>query len=121
MSAWVWIAIVLVGGLGASGRFLLDSLVTERAGRTFPYGTLTVNLSGAFALGLLAGLAVEGDAYLIVGTAGLGSFTTFSTWMFETQRLVEDAEISRAIVNALLSLAAGFAAVVVGHVIGANA
>jgi fluoride exporter len=121
VSAWVWGAVVVVGGIGAVGRFLLDSLVSARARHDFPYGTLAVNTSGALVLGLLAGLAVEADVYVIAGTAALGSYTTFSTWMFETHRLAEDLETRRAVINVLVSLAAGFLAAVVGHAIGANA
>lgn len=120
MSAWVWLAVVVVGGLGAIGRFLLDSLIAGRAGRDFPYGTFTINIIGALLLGLLAGLAVEANLYLIAGTATLGSFTTFSTWMLETHRLGEDTEVPRAVINVLLSLAVGFGAAALGHTIGAH-
>lgn len=120
MSVWIWLAVLLVGGLGAIGRFLLDSLIAGRAGREFPYGTLTVNLLGALVLGLLAGLTIAPNLYTIAGTGTIGSFTTFSTWMFETHRLAEDSEIPRAIVNTLLSLVSGFAIALLGHAIGAR-
>lgn len=118
MSAWIWLAVLLVGGLGAIGRFLLDSLIAGRAGREFPYGTFAVNLLGALLLGLLAGLALAPNLYTIVGTGTIGSFTTFSTWMFETHRLAEDSEVPRAIANTLFSLASGFAIALLGHSIG---
>lgn len=121
MSAWVWLAVLLVGGVGAIGRFVVDSLIAGRAGREFPYGTFTINMLGALVLGLLAGLGVTSTLYTVVGTATIGSFTTFSTWMFETHRLTEDSEIPRAILNTLLSLAAGFAIALLGHAIGAHA
>ena len=121
MSAWVWIAVLFVGGLGAIGRFLLDSLISGRAGRQFPYGTFTINLLGALGLGLLAGLALSPTLYTIAGTATIGSFTTFSTWMLETHRLTEDSEIPRAILNTLASLVAGFAIALLGHAIGVRA
>lgn len=121
MSAWVWIAVVIVGGLGAIARFLLDSLIAARARRDFPYGTFAINISGALVLGLLAGLAIDSDAYVIAGTATIGSFTTFSTWMLESHRLAEDSELTRASANVLLSLLVGFAAAVLGHAIGAHA
>ena len=54
-----------------------------------------VNLTGAALLGLLVGLGFTGDRLLLAGTATLGSYTTFSTWMLETQRLVEDGELAR--------------------------
>ena len=68
MSAAAWVAIGLAGGCGAVGRALLTHLVNIRAGRAFPYGTLAVNLSGAIALGVLAGSGLSGDALRILGT-----------------------------------------------------
>jgi fluoride exporter len=121
VSGWVWLAVAVVGGLGAIGRFLLDSLIAERAGRDFPLGTFTVNITGALVLGLLTGLAIEGNLLVIAGTATIGSYTTFSTWMLETHRLAEDAEIPRAVINAAVSLVVGLAAVALGHTIGAHA
>lgn len=121
MSDWVWLAVAGVGALGAIGRFLLDSLIAEHAGRDFPYGTFTINVTGALILGLLTGLALEGNLFLIVGTATIGSYTTFSTWMLETHRLAEDREPVRSALNIAISLLAGFAAAVVGHTIGAHA
>jgi fluoride exporter len=57
---------------------------------------------------------------VLAGTATLGSYTTFSTWMLETHRLAEDAKIRVAIVNIVLSLAVGIAAVALGRTIGGN-
>lgn len=121
MSAWVWVAVLFIGGVGAIARFLLDSLIAGRAGREFPYGTFTINMLGALVLGLLAGLGITPTLYTIAGTATIGSFTTFSTWMLETHRLTEDSEIPRAILNTLLSLIAGFALALLGHTIGVRA
>jgi CrcB protein len=120
MSDWVWLAVAIVGGLGAIGRFLLDSMIGEHIGRDFPFGTFAINISGALILGLLTGLAVEGNLLVIAGTATIGSYTTFSTWMFETHRLAEDRELPRALINAGVSLLAGFGAAVLGHAIGAH-
>jgi fluoride exporter len=121
VSAWVWIAVAVVGGAGAISRFLLDSLVAARAGRDFPFGTFTINVTGALLLGLLTGLALKGDALVIAGTATLGSYTTFSTWMLETHRLAEGGQLQRAAANAFLSLLVGFGAVLLGHAIGVHA
>lgn len=120
MSDWVWIAVAAVGGAGAIGRFLLDALIAERAGRDFAFGTFAVNISGALVLGVLAGLAIEGNLMVIAGGAMIGSYTTFSTWMLETHRLAEDTELRRSALNAGLSLLAGFAAALLGHTIGAH-
>jgi fluoride exporter len=121
MSAWAWAAVALLGGVGASARFLLDAFVSARARGDFPLGTLAVNTSGSLLLGLLAGLTVSGDALVLAGTATLGSFTTFSTWMLETQRLAEDARLRIVLVNVLFSVIAGVAAVALGRTIGAHA
>lgn len=120
MSAWVWVAVALVGGLGACARFALDGAITRRAGLRFPLGTFVVNAGGALVLGLLTGLAVSGEALLIAGTAAIGSFTTFSTWMFETHRLAEDGEWPGAAANVLVGLLVGFAAAALGRAIGVN-
>jgi CrcB protein len=121
VSWWVWLGVAALGGVGACGRFLLDLVVAARAGGgDFPVGTLTVNASGALLLGLLTGLAVEGDLLVLVGTAALGSYTTFSTWMLETHRLAEDGEGASAILNVVLSLAIGVGAAALGRAIGAN-
>ena len=100
-------------------RFLVDGAVSSRAGRTFPYGTLVVNLSGALVLGLLTGLALSGDEALLAGTAAVGSYTTFSTWMLETQRLTEERQVRSAGLNMVVSLVLGVAAAAVGQAIGA--
>lgn len=121
MSDWVWLAVAAVGSLGAIGRFLLDSLIAERAGRDFPYGTFTINVTGAVILGVLTSSGLEGDLLLIAGTAAIGSYTTFSTWMLESHRLAEDREYGRSLLNLGLSLLAGFGAAFLGHTIGSHA
>lgn len=120
MSVWVWIAVGVLGGMGALLRFFVDGLVAARFGRDFPLGTFLVNLSGAAILGLLVGLGLTGDRLLLAGTATIGSYTTFSTWMFESQRLVEDGELTIAAGNLLLSLFVGLGAVALGRFIGGH-
>ena len=114
----VWVGVTLLGGAGAAGRLVLDAAVSERTGDAFPWGTLVVNLSGAFVLGLLAGADVAGDALLLAGTALLGSYTTFSTWMLESQRLGEDGEPARMWLNLAVPLLAGLAAAALGRALG---
>ena len=118
MSVLLWVAVVLIGGAGSVARFLADGVVGSAAGRDFPVGTLAVNLSGAVILGLLTGLALSHDQALLAGTAAVGSYTTFSTWMLETQRLTEERQHGKALVNVILSLAAGVAAAALGRLIG---
>jgi fluoride exporter len=116
----VWAGVVVIGGCGAVLRFVVDGAVSARTGRSFPYGTLAVNLSGAAVLGLLTGLALSRDAALLAGTAAVGSYTTFSTWMFESQRLAEDRQVRYLFANLAVSLAAGVAAAALGWWIGAT-
>jgi CrcB protein len=120
MNIGLWCGVAFLGGGGAAARFLLDWFVSLRLGFRFPFGTLAVNLSGAFLLGLLAGAAVEGDARLLAGTALLGSYTTFSTWMLETQRLGEEGRPRAVVTNVVVSSAVGLAAVALGHALGAQ-
>ena len=103
MSLLLVLGIGLFGAVGATARFLLDGAVSARASSSFPWGTLQVNLTGAFALGLL------------VGTGLLGGYTTFSTWMFESHRLGEDGELRASVVNLLGSLILGILAVWLGR------
>jgi CrcB protein len=110
----------MLGGIGAIARFLLDVKIAGYAGRAFPFGTLAINSTGGLLLGLLTGLAVTGDALVLAGTALLGSYTTFSTWMLETHRLAEDDQIPLAIGNALLSIMIGIGAATLGRAIGAH-
>jgi CrcB protein len=119
VSLAAWIELLLLGGLGAVARFRLDSGVSARGDREFPLGTFTVNIVGSFALGLLTGADVTGSWLFVVGTGFLGSFTTFSTWMFETERLAEDGEETLAAANLALSGVAGLAAAGVGWAVGA--
>jgi CrcB protein len=96
MSAATWIGVGVLGALGACGRFGLDGLVERRSGPGYPLGTLVVNLTGAFAPGVLAGAGVSGTAEILAGGAFLGGYTAFSTWMFESARLAEDGELRQA-------------------------
>jgi len=101
-------------------RFYVDGIVTSAIGRDFPYGTLAVNLTGAVILGLITGLALAGDAALLAGTAAVGSYTTFSTWMLETQRLTEERQHRKVIANVAVSLVLGVAAAALGRLIGTH-
>ena len=117
MSAWTWLGVALLGGVGANARFLVHTLVAARSGGGFPFGTLVVNASGSLLLGLLAGVALSGDALVLAGTATLGSYTTFSTWMLETWRLDEAGRRGAAVVNVVVIVGLGFGAVALGRLI----
>jgi len=114
-TALVWVGVALVGGIGSVLRFLVDRAVARRVARPFPFGTLAVNISGAALLGLLAGLALSKNAALLAGTAFVGAYTTFSTWMLETQRLGEERETWPAFANIVVSVVLGMAAAFLGQ------
>jgi CrcB protein len=118
VSVWVVLGVALLGGAGAVARVAVDAFVSARAGEAFPWGILAVNLSGAALLGLLAGLAVHGDARRLLGTALLGSYTTFSTWMLDSHRLAEERRGALAAANVIGSLVLGLAAVWAGRALG---
>ncbi|MGB3485282.1 MAG: fluoride efflux transporter CrcB [Mycobacterium sp.] len=111
----IWLAVMVIGGFGATARFLLDRAVSRRVTRPFPYGTLAVNISGALALGFVSGLVLSHEAALLAGTALIGAYTTFSTWMLETHRLAEDRQIRPALGNIVVSVALGIPATVFGQ------
>ena len=111
----VWAGVMLIGGIGSVLRFLVDRAVARRAARSFPFGTLTVNISGAALLGFLGGLALSKYAALLAGTAFVGAYTTFSTWMLETQRLSEERQIRSALANIVVSVILGMAAALLGQ------
>jgi CrcB protein len=115
--------VALGGAAGAVARYLVDGWIVERAGTSFPWGTLAINLSGSFVLGLLAALAIdravlpaEIRAPVMIGF--LGAYTTFSTLMLESWRLFEAGQNVAALANLAGSLVLGVAAVAAGLVVG---
>jgi len=119
MNVLVWAGVMGMGGLGAVSRFLVDRTVSRRINASFPFGTLVVNISGALMLGFLAGLSggqfVSDTVALLAGSAFLGAYSTFSTWMLETERLTEERRIWPAAANIVVSVVLGLAAVAAGQ------
>jgi CrcB protein len=118
MNAPLWIAVAVLGAIGALARLLLEDVVSSKLPLAFPVGTLAVNVSGAFILGLLTGLALTGNAMTLAGGATIGSYTTFSTWMLETHSLNEDGRGRAAAANVLVSIAVGIGAAALGRTLG---
>jgi fluoride exporter len=115
----MFIAVMLIGGaIGAPTRYLLDSFVSDRVSGVFPWGTFAVNVSGSFVLGVTTGLALYhglGDLpRAAIGIGFCGAYTTFSTFSYETVRLLEEGDVGLAAGNALGSIAAGLAAAGLG-------
>jgi CrcB protein len=112
------VAVALLGGLMAVARFGLDALLSEHPAQPFPLGILAVNLLGALVAGVAAGSALSGEGYTILAGGVTGSFTTFSTWMLDSERLRESGRAELAWLNIGLSFLAGYAAVALGHWLG---
>ncbi|HEX7291947.1 MAG TPA: fluoride efflux transporter CrcB [Conexibacter sp.] len=113
-----WVGVGVFGAIGSWARFELGGLIAARRPSDFPFGTLVVNLTGGFLLGLLTGLSLAGDALLVLGTGLLGGYTTFSTWMVEAERIGEDGEWALMWAYLLVSMLAGLAATGLGWLIG---
>ncbi len=96
----------------------MDRVITHRFGTRFPFGILAVNLSGALILGVIVGLTLDREANLIVGTGLIGAYTTFSTWMRQTQGLLIERRPIAAAVNVGGSLVLGVSAAWLGIWLG---
>ncbi len=110
MSPSAWIAFVVAGAAGAGGRYELDRAIADRSRGVFPWGTLVINVSGSLLLGLITGLALHHGLppsdKIVLGTGFCGAYTTFSTFTFETVRLVEEGALAEAFRNAAGTLVA---------------
>ena len=120
----IYLLIAAGGAAGAVSRYLVDDTLTRWLNGTFPIGTLVVNLSGSFLLGILFALVIErsslpSDIRAPVMIGFIGAYTTFSTWMLESARLMEDGAWMLAAANlggsVLLGLLAVFAGLAVGR------
>ncbi|AZG48606.1 fluoride efflux transporter CrcB [Gordonia insulae] len=110
------LAVMLAGAFGAVARFVVDGAMKRRVSTTYPWATLTINVTGSLLLGVLAGLVIfhsaPDDLKAIIGTGFCGGYTTFSTASFETARLTQGNRL-RALAYVLMS--------VLGSVIGCAA
>jgi CrcB protein len=114
----VVVGIAVAGGVGAGLRYLVDRLVPTRGG--FPFGIFAVNVTGAFALGVITGLgtALAPEAALVLGVGLLGGYTTFSTVSVESVLLAERGKWRDAAANLLATLVLAVAAAVGGVALG---
>ena len=117
----LWLAVA--GACGSIARYSLAGFVQNYSRSAFPWGTLIVNVAGCFAFGLVWALsqdrmAISPEIRTIVIVGFLGSFTTFSAFLFETEQMLEHAEWFFAVLNVLGELTTGFAAYFLGTWIG---
>jgi len=117
-----YIVVFAGGGIGSVVRFMLATWIGQRWGRNFPLGTFAINITGSFLIGFLMTLMserfIENPQWrLLLVVGGLGGYTTFSTFQYETGKLVMDGELGYAVLNIVLSVAVGFAALKLGDVI----
>ena len=107
------------GGVGSGARYLLSGWVAERLGAGWPYGTLAVNLLGSLALGFIAELGARSAAMslevrLLLTTGFMGGFTTYSTFNYETLKLLQDGRMGAAALNVGLTLLGALAGALLG-------
>lgn len=107
MTVGTVVLVGLIGGFGAVLRRVVDVGIRIRRPTVFPLGIFAVNTIGSFAAGLVAGLVSDSDATRLLAVGLLGSFTTFSTWMYESERLAEDGRVHIAVTNVVASVAFG--------------
>jgi len=121
----MWVALGSI--LGGTVRFWLSGFVARRVGETFPWGTVVVNVSGAFVLGVLGasaahhGLFAVERAWQFAAIGILGTYTTVSSFSLQTLSLARDGDMRRAVGNIVLSLSLCLVAVAVGFAAGARA
>jgi CrcB protein len=106
--------VALGAAVGAPLRYLVDRAISTRVDSVLPWGTFAVNVTGSFLLGLLAGAALSTPVLALVGTGFCGAFTTYSTFGYETVRLMRDSAHLAAALNAVGSVLAGVAAAFLG-------
>jgi fluoride exporter len=108
VSPLAWVGFVAAAAVGAPLRYVVDGYIADRAEGAFPWGTFVINASGSLLLGLLTGLALyhafPKTPKVILGTGFCGAYTTFSTFTYETVRLVEEDAFAEAVRNALGTL-----------------
>jgi len=118
VSALSWVLAAPAGALGALARFGTGRLMARGLGLHAPWGVLAVNILGTFLLGVLVGLTPGHGLVLILGAGFLGSYTTFSTWMTETDALAEERRWNTALLNLVVPAAGGLVVGAAGFALG---
>lgn len=116
-------AVVITGALGAVTRYVLDGVVQDRVEGVFPWGTFVINVTGSLLFGIVAGFALyqglPGAPRAILGVGFCGAYTTFSTFSYETFRLIEDGAHVTAVTNVLANAVTALVAAGLGLAIAA--
>jgi CrcB protein len=111
------VLVALGAAVGAPLRYLVDRFIQARHDSVFPWGTFAVNVTGSFLLGLLT-VSVRGAGLALLGTGFCGALTTYSTFGYETVRLLQERARGHAALNVLSSVAAGLGAAYLGGLVG---
>jgi CrcB protein len=114
--------LMIAGAAGAVLRYLVDRYVQGKVASDFPYGTLVINVSGSLVLGFLTGSALHHGLsatwVTVLGTGLIGAYTTFSTFTYDSFRLLGSDGMATALTNILVSVVAGLGAAVAGIALG---
>jgi CrcB protein len=111
------------GFLGAIARFWLGGYIGDKMGTRFPYGTIVINCSGSFLIGFIVTVLAERTHWspnwrYLIPIGFIGAYTTFSTFEYETFRVLQDGELLLAFLNVVVSVVVGFLAVWLGVIAG---
>jgi len=112
----IWLLVIAGAAVGAPARYLIDRTIQSRHDTVFPWGTFTANMIGSFLLGLLAtaSLHTSHELLALLGTGLCGALTTYSTFGYETMRLMQQRTTALAVFNAVASVIGGLGAAYIG-------
>ena len=123
MTNAAWLAFLLAAAVGAPARYVIEGLVQERTDSAFPLGTFVVNVSGCLVLGIISGIGLYhglgSTTRTVLGTGGMGAYTTFSTFTFQTVRLSQEGAVNEAVRYVAASFLVGLAAAAAGLALAA--
>lgn len=117
-TVFLWLGVLALGGCGAVLRTGIGATIDGHKRTSFPLGTFTVNMSGSFLVGLVYGADVVGDAALLIATGLIGAYTTYSTWIGDSEKLIRKGDAQTAVLNLLGTILLGLGAALLGKVVG---
>ena len=120
MLSYLWVS--LGGAIGSAARFWISGLIAQRFGQTFPFGTLAVNVTGSFVIGIFAAMTISEGRWLMSPSARqflmigvCGGYTTFSSFSLQTLTLAQEGDWFRAVANSFASIICCLVAVWLGY------